>query len=32
MYEEGEDLQTIREQIDNKYKDLGVDPTPTPMP
>ncbi|KAA0547220.1 hypothetical protein FZW96_14200 [Bacillus sp. BGMRC 2118] len=31
-YEKGTDLKTIRDMIDNKYKDIGVPSTPTPMP
>ncbi|MBB6453484.1 hypothetical protein HNQ94_001933 [Salirhabdus euzebyi] len=32
MNEEGKDLKTIRDTIDQKYASLGVESTPTPMP
>lgn len=31
-YEKGTNLKTIRDMIDNKYGDMGVPSTPTPMP
>jgi len=31
-FEKGTDIKTIRENIDKKYGESGIESTPTPMP